>query len=82
MDLPKSFDITPSGKIVERAEIGQKGYVENIEYELQITISDYGTLKIEYYGEDGTFLPIDELIKFIKSYNRYELRRNNKNVQS
>ena len=80
MDLPKSFDITPSGKIVERAEIGQKGYAENIEYELQITISDYGTLKIEYYGEDGTFLPLDQLIKFIKSYNRDELRKNN--VQS
>ena len=80
MHLPKSFDITPSGKIVERAEIGQKGYAENIEYELQITISDYGTLKIQYYGEDGTFLPLDQLIKFIKSYNRYELRKNN--VQS
>ena len=82
MDLPKSFDITPSGKIVERAEIGQKGYVENIEYELQITISDYGTLIIQYYGEDGTFLPLDQLIKFIKSYNRYELRKNKNNVQS
>ena len=82
MDLPRSFDITPSGKIVERAEIGQKGYAENIEYELQITISDYGTLIIQYYGEDGTFLPLDQLIKFIKSYNRYELRRSNKNVQS
>jgi hypothetical protein len=77
MDLPKSFDITPSGKIVERAEIGQKGYGENIQYELQITISDYGTLIIQYYGEDGTFLPLDQLIKFIKSYHRYELRKNN-----
>jgi len=77
MHLPKSFDITPSGKIVERAEIGQKGYAENIKYELQITISDYGTLKIGYYGEDGTFLPLDQLIKFIKSYNRDELRKNN-----
>jgi len=77
MHLPKSFDITPSGKIVERAEIGQKGYAENIEYELQITVSDYGTLKIEYYGEDGTFLPLDQLIKFIKSFNRDELRKNN-----
>jgi hypothetical protein len=70
MELPKNFDITPTGRIVERAEIGQKGYAKNIEYELQITLSHNGNLVIQYYGEDDTYLSVNDFITLIKKFNK------------
>lgn len=55
MQLPLTVDLTPKGKIVDRAIIGTKGYSENIEYTLQINfLRDY--VAIDYYGEDATLL--------------------------
>jgi hypothetical protein len=69
MELPKSFDITSTGKIVKRAEIGEKGYIDNVQYEIQITLSHDGNLFIEYYGEDDTYLSVSDFIALIKKYN-------------
>ena len=68
MKLPLTFDLTSKGKIVERKHIGEKGYIENIQYTLQFNIEEDGVY-ISYYGEDDTFIDenrIDEIIKLIK----------------
>ena len=42
MRLPITFDLTPKGEIVEKKEIGQDGYIENIQYNLQFNIEKDG----------------------------------------
>ena len=67
MTIPTRFDITPNGKIVDRAEFGEKGYLENVEYELQIQFPSDGIVEINYYGEDDTYLSVQDFIKLIKT---------------
>ena len=65
MRLPITFDLTPKGKIVERKHIGEYGYADNIQYNLQFNVQEDGVY-ISYYGEDDTYFDedrIDELIK-------------------
>jgi hypothetical protein len=70
LDLPLSIDKTPDGKFVERAEIGDEGYAENIEFCLHTSICSHtGKISIQYYGEDDTFLSHKEILKAIKIEN-------------
>ena len=55
MNLPNLIDLTPEGELVKRANIGEEGYAENVEYQLVLRVSNYHTY-IEYYGEDDTYL--------------------------
>jgi hypothetical protein len=66
MNLPNLIDLTPEGKLVERANMGEEGYAENIEYNLTISVSNYIT-HIEYYGEDDTYLEEEQIQEIIKS---------------
>jgi hypothetical protein len=70
MELPKSFDLTPSGKIVQSKEYGESGYIENECYELQITLSHNGNLVIEYYSDDDNYLNLTDFIKLLKKCNK------------
>ena len=65
MNLPISFDLTPKGEIVERKEIGQYGYADNIQYNLQFNVNKNG-VNISYYGEDDTYLDEDRIVDLIK----------------
>ena len=71
MKLPLTFDLTPSGKIVPCAEIGEEGYGLNIQYNLQ-TSFNYTYMAIQYYGEDDTFIYDDDpkLLKYILKFQR------------
>jgi flagellar basal body rod protein FlgF len=69
MILPTRIDMTLNGKIVDRAEIGEKGYIENVEYELQIQFTSDGIVEINYYGEDDTYLSVKDFIKLIEINN-------------
>ena len=66
MNLPNLIDLTPEGKLVKRANIGEEGYAENIEYNLTISVSNHIT-HIEYYGEDDTYLEEEQIQEIIKS---------------
>ena len=66
MNLPNLIDLTPKGKLVERANLGEEGYAENVEYKLTISVSNYIT-HIEYYGEDDTYLEEEQIQEIIKS---------------
>ena len=68
MRLPISFDLTPKGKIVERKHIGESGYAENIQYNLQFNVREIGVM-ISYYGEDHTYFDEDRIDELIKIYN-------------
>tara|TARA_R100000655_G_scaffold76206_1_gene115237 strand:+ start:1332 stop:1544 length:213 start_codon:yes stop_codon:yes gene_type:complete len=68
MNLPISFDLTPKGEIVERKEIGQYGYADNIQYNLQFNVNENG-VNIPYYGEDDTYFDEDRIVDLIKKYN-------------
>jgi hypothetical protein len=71
IDFPLTIDKTPDGKFVERAEIGEEGYAENIEFCLHTSICSHtGKISIQYYGEDDTFLSHKEIIKAIKIENK------------
>ena len=65
MRLPIAFDLTPKGKIVEKKEIGQDGYAENIQYNLQFNVNKFG-VDISYYGEDDTYFDEDRIEELIK----------------
>lgn len=70
IDLPLSIDKTYEGKIVKRAEIGEEGYAENIEYQLMVAVDpNNGKMSVQYYGEDDTYLSHKEIIKAIKIEN-------------
>ena len=64
MKLPITFDLTPKGEIVERKEIGENGYADNIQYNLQFNIQNDGVY-ISYYGEDDTYFDEDRLDELI-----------------
>tara|TARA_Y100000385_G_C12816409_1_gene518400 strand:+ start:150 stop:362 length:213 start_codon:yes stop_codon:yes gene_type:complete len=68
MKLPISFDLTPQGKIVERKHIGESGYAENIQYNLQFNVREIGVM-ISYYGEDDTYFDEDRIDELIKIHN-------------
>jgi hypothetical protein len=55
IELPASIDLTPKGELVDRASLGEDGYIENVEYTLTINFFDNKAL-IDYYGEDNTYL--------------------------
>jgi hypothetical protein len=65
MNLPFLIDKKPNGRLVDRANYGELGYFDNIEYQLQISFIE-GSLNISYYGEDDTFLTEQEIFKIIK----------------
>ena len=65
MKLPIKFDLTPKGKIVEKKEIGEEGYADNIQYNLQFNIQNDGVY-ISYYGENDTYFDEDRLDELIK----------------
>ena len=58
--FPTHVDKTPTGKIVAKAEYGEKGYFDNIEYELNV-VRKNGIVYIQYYGEDDTYLTDEEI---------------------
>ena len=65
MNLPISFDLTPKGEIVERKEMGEYGYADNIQYNLQFNVNENG-VNISYYGENDTYLDEDRITELIK----------------
>ena len=65
MKLPITFDLTPKGEIEERKEIGETGYADNIQYNLQFNIQNDGVY-ISYYGEEDTYFDEDRLDELIK----------------
>jgi len=65
MRLPITFDLTPKGEIVEKKEIGEDGYAENIQYNLQCNIQNDGVY-ISYYGENDTYFDEDRINELIK----------------
>lgn len=60
MELPLVLDQTPEGKLIERREIGEPGYIENIEYKLNIRFQD-DKIILYYYGEDGNEMSAEEV---------------------
>ena len=67
MNLPISFDLTPKGKIVERKHIGESGYAENIQYNLQFEVREIGVM-VSYYGENDTYFDEDRIDELIKKF--------------
>tara|TARA_R100000742_G_C4242332_1_gene61816 strand:- start:123 stop:329 length:207 start_codon:yes stop_codon:yes gene_type:complete len=65
MKLPRTFDLTPKGKIVKRKHIGEYGYADNIQYTLQFNVQEDGVY-ISYYGEDDTYIDEDRIGEIIK----------------
>lgn len=63
--LLKRFDLTPNGKLVERAEIGEEGYAENVEYELTMHENEEG-VSIEWYGENDTTISLEEYLELLE----------------
>jgi hypothetical protein len=59
--LRNQFDLTPKGDIVNKAQIGEKGYIENVEYNLVISKTDEGVI-IFWYGEDSNEISLEEYI--------------------
>ena len=55
MVIPLKFDLTPEGKFVTGAEIGQDGYIDNVTYTLQMCYN-HSFITIQYYGEDDTII--------------------------
>ena len=68
MRLPITFDLTPKGEIVERKQLGEAGYSENIQYTLQFNVQESGVC-ISYYGENDEYFDEDRIDELIKKYN-------------
>lgn len=52
--LPRNFDITPKGVLLlETAEYLEKGYIANVEYNLNFSFQGNNVF-VDYYGEDDT----------------------------
>lgn len=62
MNLPQQVDLTPEGLIVEKAELGTQGYVENYECNLTITFNG-GYAQIYYVSENDDWIEVEEVIK-------------------
>jgi hypothetical protein len=69
MQLPNSIDKNPNGKITLPAKMGDAGYFQNTNYQLQLTMLD-GAVEIDYYGEDDTWLTEKEIKSIIKDFNK------------
>lgn len=68
MKLPLSIDLTPQGYFVEKKEYGEKGYMENAEYSLQL-IPESDGVTIQYYSvDDNTFLSEDQIKIIISNH--------------
>jgi hypothetical protein len=61
--LKNQFDLTPEGDIVNKAKIGEKGYIENVEYNLVMTKTDEGII-IFWYGEDSNEISLEEYMLY------------------
>jgi hypothetical protein len=68
MNLPITFDLTPKGEIVERKQLGEVGYSENIQYTLQFNVQESGVC-ISYYGENDEYFDDDRIDEIIKKFN-------------
>ena len=69
MNLPNSIDVTPKGKIVPTAKLGEPGYIENEEYQLNFTPVADG-VEINYIGESGKYLDDEFIFEIVeKLYN-------------
>lgn len=68
MILPLSIDLTPEGEFVECAEIGELGYMDNVEYSLKLT-GCRDKIHIGYYGEDDTYLEDDQVFEILQKFN-------------
>ena len=67
--IPYLVDKTPDGELVEKADVGTEGYAENIEYRLQVYLSEETqSMVLEYIGEDGSKLSLDEVISVLENY--------------
>jgi hypothetical protein len=53
MILPLNYDVTPNGKMVNRADIGEKGYHENENFIMRMYFNG-SNMVIDYYGDDGS----------------------------
>jgi hypothetical protein len=62
--LLETFDLTPKGKIVPCAKIGEKGYGENVEYTL-IFYQTENAISMEWYGDDDTFISLEEYLDML-----------------
>lgn len=60
--LKNKFDLTPEGKIVDCAKIGEHGYAENVEHEMILFKLDSGDYTIHWYGEDETEMYLEEYV--------------------
>jgi len=75
--FPRYLDLTPNGELEHKADIGEVGYAENIEYELDLEMfTDTGI--IQYHGEDNTILEAvcpnynEQLWNIVLNYNGVE----------
>lgn len=66
--LPLKVDLTPDGRIVEKADIGEEGYAENIECTLQLSFGR-DSVFIHYYTEDDDFLNESQIKKVFEISN-------------
>jgi len=67
--LMNEFDLTPSGKIVDCAQLGEEGYGENVRYEIS-SHEDYNGISYHWYGEDGEEMPLEEYVRIITLQNQ------------
>lgn len=57
--LPHIIDKTSEGEFVKKADLGEEGYAENIEYSLNIILSYNNLFDAYYYGEQDDFIYLD-----------------------
>lgn len=70
MTLPATVDKTKYGKIVPRKFPCEKGYAENVSYELRIIVME-GYIVIDYYGEDENYLTDVEIDMIIENPEKF-----------
>lgn len=63
--LKSQFDLTPKGKIVDKAEIGEEGYAENVQYDLILQSVEGGVIAL-WMGEDDTEISLEEYLQKTK----------------
>ena len=66
MNIPNFVDLTPEGEIVSVADLGDKGYAENIMCTLTL-MPDGDSIEINYYREDDGFLDHKQVEYIIKN---------------
>jgi hypothetical protein len=65
MRLPLSFDVTPRGKMVDPAFVGDNGYIENENFVLHTRFTPDSVI-ISYYGDDGGMASEKQLFQILK----------------